>query len=143
MEHLCPICAIDASSHSFELLSEHELLSHGNLLSHDEINVFYTCPAKATKYNDLDGILAHFKNALDYYKCNEKKWELIFDFKGVEFKHMMEINIAIGLGRLINDYSKYLNQIRIINTNGYTYSMLRIVTPFLNTDVKNKIVLYI
>ena len=126
MEHLCPICAIDASSHSFELLSRD-----------NGINVFYTCPAKATKYNDRDGILAHFKNALEHYKDNY--WKLIFDFQGVEFKHMMEINIAIGLGKLINDYSTYLTEIQIINTNSYTYTMLRIVTPFLNSDVKNKI----
>jgi hypothetical protein len=126
MEHLCPICAIDASSHSFELLSRD-----------NGINVFYTCPAKATKYNDRDGILAHFKNVLDHYKDNY--WKLIFDFQGVEFKHMMEINIAIGLGKLINDYSTYLTEIQIINTNSYTYTMLRIVMPFLNTDVKNKI----
>jgi hypothetical protein len=126
MEHLCPICAIDASSHSFELLSRD-----------NGINVFYTCPAKATKYNDRDGILAHFKNALEHYKDNY--WKLIFDFQGVEFKHMMEINIAIGLGKLINDYSTYLTEIQIINTNSYTYTMLQIVTPFLNTDVKNKI----
>jgi hypothetical protein len=126
MEHLCPICAIDASSHSFELLSRD-----------NGINVFYTCPAKATKYNDRDGILAHFKNVLDHYKDNY--WKLIFDFQGVEFKHMMEINIAIGLGKLINDYSTYLTEIQIINTNSYTYTMLRIVMPFLNSDVKNKI----
>jgi hypothetical protein len=126
MEHLCPICAIDASSHSFELLSRD-----------NGINVFYTCPAKATKYNDRDGILAHFKNALEHYK--DTYWKLIFDFQGVEFKHMMEINIAIGLGKLINDYSTYLTEIQIINTNSYTYTMLRLVTPFLNSDVKNKI----
>jgi hypothetical protein len=126
MEHLCPICAIDASSHSFELLSRD-----------NGINVFYTCPAKATKYNDRDGILAHFKNVLDHYKDNY--WKLIFDFQGVEFKHMMEINIAIGISKLINDYSTYLTEIQIINTNSYTYTMLRIVTPFLNSDVKNKI----
>jgi hypothetical protein len=126
MEHLCPICAIDASSHSFELLSRD-----------NGINIFYTSPAKANKYNDRDGILAHFKNMLDHYKDNY--WKLIFDFQGVEFKHMMEINIAIGIAKLINDYSTYLTEIQIINTNSYTYTMLRIVMPFLNTDVKNKI----
>jgi len=126
MEHLCPICAIDASSHSFECLYN----DNGML-------VFYTCPAKATKYNDSDGILAHFKNVLDHYTDNYWKW--IFDFQGFELKHALEITTAIGISKLINEYSNYLIEIDVINTNGYTYNMMRLITPFLNEGVKNKI----
>lgn len=127
---ICPICAIDASSHSFDLLYHM-----------DNVLVFYSCPANATKYNDTDGILTHFKLALDFYKCCENNWEWIFDFKGFELKHIMEIRTAIGIAGIINNYSKYLTKIRIINMNRYTHTMMKIVMPFLNKDVQSKIYL--
>lgn len=128
--NICPICAIDASSHSFDFL-----------YVNDGVNVFYTCSANAIKYNDKDGILMHFKRVLDYYKCFENGWEWIFDFRGFELKHMMEIKTAIGIAEIINNYSKYLTKIRIINMNRYTHTMMKIVMPFLNKDVQSKIVL--
>jgi hypothetical protein len=105
----------------------------------DDVLVFYSCPANASKYNDTEGILTHFKFALDFYKCFENSWEWVFDFKGFELKHMMEIRTAIGISEIINNYSKYLTKIRIINMNCYTHSMMKIVTPFLNESIKNKI----
>ena len=54
---------------------------------------------------------------------------------------MLEINTAISIAKLINIYSCYLIEIKIINTNRFTYSMLRIVIPFLNSSVKNKIII--
>ena len=128
MNALCPICAIDASSHSFDFL-----------YCVDGVNVFYTCPANAIKYNDKDGILLHFKLALDHYKCADTYWKWIFDFRGFELKHLIEINMAIGIAGIIHSYSNYLTQIQIINTNGYTYSMMQLVTPFLNESIKDKI----
>ena len=118
--NLCPDCAIDESSHSFKLLYHV-----------DGINVFYSCPSSATKY-EIDGILKHFTLLLDHYNCSRSYWKLIFDFNEFGIKHALEINVAIGIARLINNYSKYLTEIRIINTNIYTYSMMRIVMPFLN-----------
>lgn len=125
---LCPICAVDASSHSFYLLYHID----GQL-------VFYTCPSDATKYKDGAGILAHFKNVLDHYKCLDNYWKWIFDFKGFELKHMMEITTAIGIAKIVNNYSKYLTEIHVINTNGYTHTMLRIIMPFLNDGITDKI----
>ena len=128
MNMLCPICAIDASSHSFDFL-----------YCMDGVNVFYTCPANASKYNDKDGILLHVKLALDHYKCADTYWKWIFDFRGFELKHALEINTAFGIAGIIHSYSDYLTQIQIINTNGYTYSMMQLVTPFLNESIKDKI----
>ena len=130
MMNICPICAIDASSHSFDFL-----------YVNDGVNIFYTCSANATKYNDTEGILTHFKLSLDFYKCFEKSWEWIFDFRGFELKHIMEIRTAIGIAEIINNYSKYLTKIRIINMNRYTHTMMKIITPFLNKDVQSKIYL--
>ena len=53
---------------------------------------------------------------------------------------MLEINTAISIAKLINTYSVYLIEIKIINTNIFTYSMIQIVLPFLNASVKNKII---
>jgi len=51
----------------------------------------------------------------------------------------MEINTAIGIAKIVNNYSKYLIEIHIINTNGYTYSMMRLIMPLLNDGIKDKI----
>ena len=125
---LCPDCDIDNKNHSFV-----------QLWRENDIHVFYSCPGNAIKYNDTSGILLHFTNVLSYYKCSDTYWKWIFDFKGFEIKHMLEISTAIGIAKLINNYSNYLLEIKIINTNIFTYSMLRIVKPFLNDGVKNKI----
>jgi hypothetical protein len=127
---LCPDCDLNNKNHSFVPLE-----------CNNDIYVFYSCPGDAIKYNDTAGIIRHFDNVLSYYKCYETYWKWVFDFKGFEFKHSIEITTAIRLARLINNYSNYLLEIKIINTNMFTYSMLQIVKPFLNSDVKNKIVL--
>jgi len=126
-EGLCSDCDINHKNHSFIPLEI------------NDICIFYSCPGNAIKYNDTAGILHHFDNVLYYYNCDEKYWKWIFDFKGFELKHMLEITTAIRVARLINNYSNYLLEIKIINTNVFTYSMLQIVKPFLNSDVKNKI----
>ena len=127
---LCADCDIEHKNHSFIPLS----------LDND-ICVFYSCPGNAIKYNDTAGILRHFENVLYYYNCDEKYWKWVFDFKGFELKHMLEITTAICVASLINNYSNYLLEIKIINTNIFTYSMLHIVKPFLNSYVKNKIII--
>jgi hypothetical protein len=128
IQGLCPDCDIDNKSHSFV-----------QLWRENDIYVFYSCPGTAIKYNDSVGILRHFTNVLSYYKCNETYWKWVFDFNGFSLKHMLEINTAIAIAKLINTYSNYLLEIKIINTNIYTYSMLRVVMPFLNDSIKNKI----
>jgi hypothetical protein len=52
---MCKICDEDSSSHSFEFVGR----------TTDSKNIYYTCPAKATKYWDTKGILSHYDEILD------------------------------------------------------------------------------
>jgi hypothetical protein len=127
---LCADCDSVPFSHSIILLFKKE-----------GIHTFYSCPSKSIKYNDTTGILNHFNSLLSYYNCLNNYWEIIFDFNAFELKHMLEINTAIGMAKLINTYSCYLLKIQVINTNLFTYSMLQVVLPFLNSSVKDKIIM--
>ena len=92
MTYVCPICSADPTSHSLRKLSETE-----------DIVYYYTCPAKASKYNDREGILAHYDGELA--QKGDKKWIWIFDSEGFDMKHALEAQLAIEMAILIN--SKY------------------------------------
>ena len=61
----CPICKEDSTSHSLVKLLETESIVY-----------YYTCPAKASKYNDRDGILDHYDGELT--QKGDKPWIWVF-----------------------------------------------------------------
>ena len=127
MTFICKICELEPNSHSFKKIREE-----------DNISVFYTCPAKATKHNDHDGIISHYKGIMDEH--GDKPWIWIFDSIDFTIKHAMEIKIATSLAKLINDnYSKNLKKLVILNPTWHIRATLKIVSPFLSDHVKNLI----
>ena len=123
LHNLCHICTKEPNSHSFHKISEYE---------------FYTCPAQASKYDDTDGILNHYRLYLENHW--PKPWIWIFDSKGFELKHMMELQTAYGIVSLLNQkYGKHLKKIIIINPTWHIHSILAIVLPFLNKDIQSLI----
>lgn len=125
---ICLTCLEDPLSHSFSKINENETTCF-----------FYTCPSKAKKYNDYDGILNHYEYELNQIK--DKHWVWVFDGNGFEWKHFFEINVPIGLAKLISEkYSNHLEKICIINPNWYIYMVTSLVWPFLNKKVKSIIV---
>ena len=104
MIYSCPICLKDPTSHSFKKVADK-----------NNINYFYTCPAKATKYNDNKGIIEHYKGTLNNYP--NQIWIWIFDSKDFSTKHLLNIPLAIDLAKLISSYSSTLLKIEIINRN--------------------------
>ena len=129
MNYECSICKNEPNSHSFELIDYN-----------DQTYFFYTCPAKAIKYYDCSGILQHYDGYLNQMTENTK-WVWIFDANDFEIKHLLEVNVAIELAKLItNKYSKNLEKICIINPNWYIYSMTSIVWPFLSKKVRDLII---
>lgn len=114
----CPVCARDPTSHS---------------LKHTAPGVFYTKPAEATKYWDVDGILEHYDGVLG---AHEGAWTWIFDAEGFSMKHLFEIDVAVGIARLITQkYSTHLQGIQIINPSWIINMTLHIVRPFLSKRV--------
>ena len=121
MENICKTCYLDSSSHSCHLIN----------------NTLYTCPAEATKYDDADGNINHYDNIL---KTVIGEWEYICDCENFSFKHAMAVNTAIGVIKLINSkYYKNLKKINIINSNKFIYLTIKIIWPFLQDELKDKI----
>lgn len=123
MNQLCSICIKEPNSHSFHKISN---------------NTFYTCPAQASKYNDTQGILNHYRLYLENHMPNP--WIWIFDCKGFELKHIMELQTAYGIISLLNEkYGNHLQKITIINPTWHIHSLLAIVKPFLNIEIQSLI----
>lgn len=125
MENDCPVCALDPTSHSLKKIGMFD----------DDTVIMYTKPADASRYWDRDGIIVHYDNVLSKI---EKKWMWIFDAEGFSYKHMVEIDVATSLARLISSkYSHSLQKIIIINPSFIVNIMLTIVTPFLSKNIQS------
>jgi hypothetical protein len=123
----CPVCAEDPTSHSFKQI---ETLPDGTV-------IMYTKPAEASKYWDRDGILFHYDQKLS----TVGDWVWVFDAEGFSFEHMLEVDVAISLAKLISSkYSQTLKKIMIVNPSFMVQVMLTIVTPFLNKHIRSLIV---
>jgi len=126
MPYICPICQLQPFSHSLIKLFEKK-----------DILYYYTCPAQAIRYNDLEGIINHYNGILSEIPEN-KEWIWIFDSLGFTMKHAAQTNIAISIVKLIsNKFSKHLKKIIIINPTAYITITHTILLPFLNTKIRN------
>lgn len=125
---VCKICEKDPTSHSFSKLCEV-----------NGIATFYTKPADATKYDDYEGILAHFNAVLSKYR--EKKWSWIIDADGFAMKHAMEVGVASGLIKTISEnYSDNLIEIKVTHTNSLIKGMFKTLMPLIKGKLTNKLV---
>jgi hypothetical protein len=124
MVYNCPLCLLDPLSHSLT-----------NFLEKDNTYYFYTCPAKAKLYFDTTSIINHYNGVLSEIPEN-KKWIWVFDGIGFGLKHLLQIEVAIELSKLISSkFSKNLEKIIIINPSGYISSVYNIIRPFLNNKI--------
>lgn len=120
----CKICEDDPTSHSLK-----------NMGVIDNITYYYTCPAKATKYYDTEGIIDHYDGVLSE---NKNKWTWVFDCEGFNTKHLLEINVGIQLAKLItNKFSHNLDKIIIINQTWHVKVVLDLLKPFMNKHMKS------
>jgi hypothetical protein len=123
----CPVCAEDPTSHSFKQI---ETLPDGTV-------IMYTKPAEASKYWDKDGILFHYDQKLSTLG----DWVWVFDAEDFSFEHMLEVDVAISLAKLISSkYSQTLKKIMVVNPSFMVQIMLTIVTPVLNKHIRSLIV---
>ena len=128
MNYICPICETEPGSHSFTKICEE-----------NGISTFYTCPGKATKYWDCDGILAHYNGILK--DNNNEPWIWHFDCDGLTINHAMEINTALGIvDLLIEKYGKSLQKIIIINPKCHIKIIINTIWPFLNDHIRSLII---
>jgi hypothetical protein len=88
MSYICPICALTPGSHSLY-----------KIYTRENIEYYYTCPAKATRYNDTVGIISHYEGVLGEING---PWIWIFDGTGFNLAHSLEINIGIRLASILS-----------------------------------------
>lgn len=124
----CPVCKADPTSHSLAKLTET-----------DEIVYYYTCPAKASKYNDRDGILLHYDGELTLK--GHKPWVWIFDCTGFDIRHAMEIRLAIDMATLISrTHGDSLTKVCVINPTIFIHIIVNAIWPFLSAHIRSIIV---
>jgi len=129
MNHNCPICSIDPSSHSLILYKEI-----------NNIMYFYTCPSKSKLYFDTKGIIIHYDGILSQIP-QHKKWVWVIDSKDYSLKHFIEYNVGIELIKLISTkFSNNLCKIIIINPTIYITYAYNFLKTFLSKELKNIIV---
>jgi len=129
MNHNCPICSVDPSSHSLMLYKEI-----------NNIMYFYTCPSESKLYFDTKGIVIHYDGILSQIP-QHKKWVWVIDSKDYSFKHFVEFNVGIELIKLISSkFSKNLSKIVIINPTIYITYAYNFLKTFLSKELKNLIV---
>jgi len=120
----CEICKQDPGSHSFVKLRETETMVY-----------YYTCPGKASRYNDLEGIINHKR--LELSKLNGKSWLWILDGSGFDMKHAMEMRIGIGIARLLEEYE--VSKVYIINPSIYVEMLRGGIWLLLSEELRLKI----
>ena len=126
MKYICPVCKLLPSSHSLT-----------QVLEKKGIIYYYTCPAQAILYYDVNGIVSHYDGVLSDMPEN-KEWVWIFDSSGFSICHAMQTNVAIELAKLIsNKFSKNLKKIIIINPTFYITITHKMIMPFLNNKVRD------
>ena len=124
--YICPLCQLVPSSHSLKKVAERKGIIY-----------YYTCPAQATLYYDVIGIMNHYDGVLSEMQ-SDKEWVWIFDSLGFGLNHAMQTNVAIELTKLISTkFSKNLKKIIIINPSFYVTITQKLIIPFLNTKIKD------
>ena len=124
---MCKICDNNPKAHSFERIAK----ENGKC-------VFYSCPGDAEDYWDEDGIITHMREEID--KINMGEWIYIFDGKGFELKHALEISLAKSIITLLQEHPENLKEIRLINTTSYVNIMMNLISPFMPEKIYKKII---
>jgi hypothetical protein len=121
----CHICHIDPTSHSFQRIQ----------WENPKVNLFYSCPAKATKYFESSGVIDHFRVHLE--ENNNNPWAYILDCKGFTMWHATQIHISMTLADMIqNRYGKSLKKVWIINYSWPIKIILNAILTVLSDDLK-------
>jgi hypothetical protein len=121
----CHICQLDPSSHSFNKIHS----------ENPNINLFYSCPAKATKYFESPGVIDHFKKHLE--QNNHHSWAYILDCKGFTLHHATQLQTSIDLVTMVqNNYGHSLKKIWIINYSWPIKILLNAMLLVLSDDLK-------
>lgn len=125
----CSICEAEPGSHSLREIGVRE-----------GVVIFYTCPAEASKYNDYEGIMRHYEDTFEDRIGDGTPWIWIFDCKGFTLKHLVEINVAIGIASLVSSrFADNLQKVIVINPYWIVQLTMNLLRPFMGEELRLKI----
>jgi hypothetical protein len=126
MPYVCPLCEKMPSSHSLIKLFEKKGIIY-----------YYTCPSQAILYYDANSIINHYDGVFSEIPKN-KEWIWLCDGLDFDFKHAMQLNVAIELVKLISvKFNKNLKKIIVINPSFYIMLVHKLIIPFLDNKIKD------
>jgi len=121
----CPICHLDPTAHSFHIIKS----------ENPNVNLFYSCPAKATKYFESPGVIDHFRQYLE--ENSHHPWAYILDCEGFTLSHATQMTTSMALVDMIqNKYGKSLKKVWIINHSWPIKIVLNAMWAVLTDDLK-------
>lgn len=127
MDKICKKCAADPTSHSYKKVTEK-----------NGVSIYYSHPATAKLYDDMDGIIEHVDRIMS--TNGSKKWICIFNGEGFGVKHTMEFTMGVKLAELLtNKYGDTLQEMKIINPTWYITYALKIVHATVKPSIVEKI----
>ena len=121
----CSICREVPGSHSFVKLSEE-----------NGVSFYYTCPAKASRYDDLEGIELHYREELS--KLEGNRWVWILDGAGFDMKHAMELRVGIAIAKILEEYG--VEKVYVMNRSIYVEIIRLGLWLLLSEELKSKII---
>ena len=125
----CTVCEAEPGSHSLREIGVR-----------DGTVIFYTCPAEAKRYNDYEGIMRHYEDTFDERIGDGTPWIWVFDCKDFTLKHLVEINVSIGIISLITTrFLDNLQKIIVVNPYWIVEFTMNLLRPFMSESLRLKI----
>lgn len=125
----CAVCEAEPGSHSLREIG----------VTEDGVVMFYTCPAEAKKYNDYEGIMRHYEDTFEDRIGDGTPWIWVFDCNGFTLRHLVEINVAIGIVSLVTRFSEHLQKVVVVNPYWIVHVTMNLLRPFMSEELRLKI----
>jgi hypothetical protein len=129
MTFVCKYCENDSNLHTFNIKDENE----------NEI-IYYSCMSEAKDKNILQ-IIYHINGFLQlHHEKSNKTWSWIIDSKNFKFEWHF-FSLFKELLKIYENYKNTLTVIKIINLNNFMKFFLKLCTPFMTKELKNKLII--
>ena len=127
----CALCLADPFTHSFDRL--------GSVLKDGKVcHIFYTSYRTIKDYSNSKAISTHITGCLD--GISGEPWIWMMDCKYVQAKHMMQLNVAMKLLKLLgNTYGLHLRGLYLINSGPVINTAFTALSPFITKEFKDTI----
>lgn len=126
MSHLCPYCSVDPSLHSFHIQSQ------------TENHIVYHTRVREARDKKVSQIVEHIDLFLTK-KPLHVTWEWSMDCDSFHIE-WYTFELTMALQSLIQKYRHTITQFRLFNVNRYMKSFIEMCRPFLNSHVKQVLV---